>query len=349
MKNENDEFKPLSFFGELLLKNKELSDYYLKKRKYEFDNGKNLKGLKWRDKLHPILLQLIKLNRKYILKQNLTIINDKRIQTDKPVIYAITHIGVYDYQIVSEAIREHQYPFAGDPETLYRSSDGVVLALNGLIYCDTNSKEDRHIALETSKQLLKNNENLLIYPEGIWNLSPNLLALPLFPGIINIALETGCDIIPVAVEQYGKDFYVNIGENFKVNSIGDNLDEASRKKYIEEQKKELRNCLACLKWEIYESRGVFIRKSMGSYEKELNEFVENKLNEWKNPKTKKQYYDMNILRERTFKEKYICAPSDAFSYIKNLKINKNNAFIFRKDISLPIEIQRQIKEKLKSR
>ena len=110
--------------------------------------------------MHPILLQLIKLNRKYILKQNLTIINDKRIQTDKPVIYAITHIGVYDYQIVSEAIREHQYPFAGDPETLYRSSDGVVLALNGLIYCDTNSKEDRHIALETSKQLLKNNENL---------------------------------------------------------------------------------------------------------------------------------------------------------------------------------------------
>lgn len=98
---------------------------------------------------------------------------------------------------------------------MYRSGAGLILFLNGLIYCDTNSKEDRKIALETSKQLLRKNENLLIYPEGIWNLSANLLSLPLFPGIINIAIETGCEIIPVAVEQYGREFYVNIGENIK--------------------------------------------------------------------------------------------------------------------------------------
>lgn len=347
MNKENKEFKPLSFWRELLLKDDELSEYYLQKRKYEFENGKILKGLEWRDKLHPILLSLIRLNRKFIAKQNLIVINDKRIKTDKPVIYAITHMGMYDYQIVCEAIKDHQYPFAGDPETMYRSGDGLLLSLNGLIYCDTNSKEDRHIALETSKQLLKNNENLLIYPEGIWNLTPNLLSLPLFPGIINMALETGCDIIPVAVEQYDKDFYVNIGENFKIN--GSEVTEKNKKIYIDNQRENLRNVLAGLKWEIYESRGIEERKNLGSYEEELKRFVDARLNEWINLKTKKPYYNEKILKERRFKEKNVSFSEDVYSYIKNIKLTKDNAFIFRKDDSLPIIIQKEIKEKLKSR
>lgn len=341
--NENKEFKPLPFWRELLLNDSVLCEYYLKKRKYEYQNGTNLKGLKWRDKLHPILLSLIRLNRKYIARQDLTILNDKRIETDKPVIYAITHMGVYDYQIVCEAIKEHQYPFAGDPETMYRSGDGLILSLNGVIYCDTNSKEDRQIALETSKQLLKKNENLLIYPEGIWNLSPNLLSLPLFPGIINIAMETGCDIIPVAVEQYDKEFYVNIGENIKLKN------EITNNEYKEEQKEKLRNTLATLKWEILESRPIEERKNIGKYEEELEKFINLRLNEWKNPKTKEPYYNKKILKERTFKEKNVDSSEYVYSYMKDIKLSKENAFIFRKDNSIPIEIQKEIEKKLKSR
>lgn len=345
-KINNSEFRPLSFWRELLLKNNELSEYYLQKRKYEFENGKVLKGLNFRDKLHPILLSLIKLNRKFIAKQNLIIINDRRVNSDKPVIYAITHMGMYDYQIVSEAIKDHQYPFAGDPETMYRSGDGLILSLNGLIYCDTNSKEDRYIALETSKELLRKNENLLIYPEGIWNLSPNLLSLPLFPGIINIALETGCDIIPVAVEQYDKDFYVNIGSNFKLNN---KINKENLNEYVNEQKIILRNKLASLKWEIFESRPLEKRKNLGNYEEELKNFINCRLNEWINYKTKKPYYNEQILNERTFKEKSVLFASDIYSYMKNIKLSKKSAFIFRTDNSLPIEVQKEIKMKLKSR
>ena len=68
-----------------------------------------------------------------------------------------------------------------------------------------------------------------------------------------------------------------------------------------------------------------------------------------NPKTKKPYYNEKILKERRFKEKNICFPEDVYSYIKNIKLSKDNAFIFRKDASLPIIIQKEIKEKLKSR
>ena len=179
------EFKPLPFWREMLLKKEELQDYYILKREYLYNNNKEvLKHLKIKDMLHPLLIKLMSLNRKYIDKQTLTIINDKSTKSDKPVIYAITHMGMYDYQVVSEAIKEHQIPFAGDPETMYRTFDGLILDLNGVIYCDTDNKTDRKIAKDTSIDVIKNGHNLLIYPEGIWNLSARLLSLPLYPGII---------------------------------------------------------------------------------------------------------------------------------------------------------------------
>lgn len=341
------DFKPLSFFKELFLKEDELVEYYNNKRKYEFENGTILKGMKFRDMLHPILLKIIGLNRKYIEKQTLTIVNDKRKTEKKPVIYAITHIGMYDYQIVCEAIKDHQYPFAGDPETMYRSADGLILALNGLIYCDTNSKEDRYIATQTAKELLNRGGNLAIYPEGVWNLSPNLLSLPLFPGIINIAIETGCDIIPVAVEQYEKDFFVNIGENISVDQNKIFTTDDDKKEYVNQKKDELRDIFATLKWEIMEQVPAAKRQDYGPYNEEYEKFVNTRLREWINPKTKEPYYNQQIVKERTFKIKNVCVFEEAFSHLKKLKLSKNNAFLFRNILNLPTNIMEEMNTELK--
>lgn len=343
------EFEPLPFWKEALLPKEELADYYRDKRQHDYINNIEL-NLKWREKIHPILLELISLNRKYIDKQTLTIIGDKRKETNKPIIFAITHIGKFDYQIVSEAIRDHQIPFSGDPETMYRTLDGLFLNLNGIVYCDTESKTDRHIAKETSQEMiLKKNKNLAIYPEGVWNVTTDLLVLPLFPGIIDMAKETDAEIVPVAVEQYGKDFIVNIGENMVVQSDKDN-------------KEVLRDTLATLKWKIMESRSKFTkedcvyeekRENLGDYEEEKEKFINERLNEWVNPKTGEPYYNAKIISERTFKEKNketglrIDLPDDAFDYFNNLKLNKNNAFMFRNDLSLPNDIQRKIKERIR--
>lgn len=340
--NENKEFKPLSFWRELLLKDSELIEYYNQKRKYEFYNNTHLKGMKWRDKLHPILLKLVEITRK-MNHQTLTILNDKRDKSEKPVIYAITHVGMYDFQIVSEAIRDHQYVFAGDPETMYRTMDGLAMSLNGVVFCDTESKDDRYIAKETAKDVLNKGKNLVLYPEGVWNLSANLLSLPLFPGIIDIALDTNCDIVPVAVEQYDKDFVVNIGERFNVGTLDNTLDDESKKQYRDTKKEELRNILSTLKWEIMESRPIEERKTIGDYKEAEDKFVNNRLNEWVNKKTNETYYTREIVDHRTFKVKNVCAPLDAFAYLKKLKLNKNNAFCYRNAIGIPNEIYEEMK------
>lgn len=378
VKNETTDkldFQPFSKIEELFIEKEYLADYYRLKREYEHNNGKSLKGMLWRDMLHPILIKLVKLNRKYIDKQNLKVLNDARQNTKKnklgervkafvkgekkkPVIYAITHIDKYDFQLVSEALKEHQYPFAGDPETMYRSFDGAVLGLNGVIYCDTESKIDRKIAKNTSIDLLKSGKNLLIYPEGVWNVTSNLLMLPLFPGIIEMAKETGCDIVPVAIERYDKDYIINIGKEFSVDTklaAGLNMDEI---------KMDLRDEMATLKWDIMQSlpksesaEETYYntkRSELGIFKEEEKKFQDERLNEWTNPETKQPYYNAPIIKSRTYKEKdkntgyRVDLPEDAFKYLGKVKLNKNNIFIFPKDASLPTSVQDSIDQMLES-
>lgn len=60
------------------------------------------------------------------------IICDKRIKSDRPIIFAITHVGKFDIEVVSEAIKDHYYLLSGDYEHLQGSIDAAFLALNGV-------------------------------------------------------------------------------------------------------------------------------------------------------------------------------------------------------------------------
>ena len=229
----------------------ELKKYYVELRKYEFDNSVPLKGIKLRQKIHKLLLSIIKIDR-VLAKEKLIILDDKREKTDKPIIYACTHIGGNDIQRTFEAIKEHAYLFLGDPEGLYKDISGLLLYLNGVICMETSIKNDRYIAKERAIELLKNGGDLLIYPEGAWNITENLPVMKLYTGTIKMAMETNAEIIPIAIEQYDDTFFVNIGKNIKVNNNAS----------VREQNLDLRDALATLKWEIWESRGIQPRESI---------------------------------------------------------------------------------------
>ena len=229
----------------------ELKKYYVELRKYEFENSVPLKGIKLRQNIHKLLLSIIKIDR-VLAKEKLIVVDDKREKTDKPIIYACTHIGGNDIQRTFEAIKDHAYLFLGDPEGLYKDISGLLLYLNGVICMETGVKNDRYIAKERAIELLKNGGDLLIYPEGAWNITENLPVMKLYTGTIKMAMETNAEIIPIAIEQYDDTFYVNIGKNIKVNSNGS----------VKEQNLDLRDALATLKWEIWEGRGMQPRESI---------------------------------------------------------------------------------------
>lgn len=325
-----NEFKPYSNFRELFIPKSELADYYVKKRAYNYvHSNEKVTTFKKQEKFHKILMKMFKLNRKYIDKQNYSIIGDKSENKGKNVIYAVTHIGKFDYQILTEALNVHTIPFAGDPELTYRNFDGFIFGLNGAIFIDTNSKTDRKIAYNTAVDVLKNGYNLMIYPEGIWNLSPNNLMQPIYPGVIKMASESKTEIVPVAIEQYGSDFLINIGRNM---TVPENISDED----IDNYKIKLRDDMATLKYEIIESFPErIIRSEMGDYNQKKEEMINTRLDEYVDPKTKENYFDEQFVENRVYKEKNITKPDEAFSYFSNVTPNKNNAFMFRKDSSLP--------------
>lgn len=229
----------------------ELKKYYVELRKYEYENSVPLKGIKLRQKIHKLLLNIIKIDRA-LTKEKLIIVDDKREKTDKPIIYACTHIGGNDIQRTFEAINDHAYLFLGDPEGLYKDISGLLLYLNGVICLETGIKNDRYIAKQRAVELLKNGGDLLIYPEGAWNITENLPVMKLYSGTIKMAIETHAEIIPIAIEQYDDIFFINIGKNIKVNSNDS----------VKEQNFHLRDVLATLKWEIWEGRGLQKRETI---------------------------------------------------------------------------------------
>ena len=140
-------------------------------------------------------------------------------KNERPVIFAITHVGKYDIERAYEALNEHSILLFGTPEDVHGTFDGFMLEKLLVNYLDTNDKEDRKVAKHQMIKDLKNGANIMWFPEGTWNISPNLLVLPMRYGIIEVALEANVPIVPVALEYDldNKIYYINIGKNFYAN------------------------------------------------------------------------------------------------------------------------------------
>lgn len=304
-----NDFEYKSFITKQKMTLAEITEYYLSLRKYEHQKGIALTDPKYRDKIHFILYSLIKLSR-ILSGEKIVIVNDKHHKTYNPTIFASTHVGGDDVQIAFEAIKERAHLFLGDPNDIYQRIEGLLLHLNGVICLETRDKEDRQIAYKRAIELLKMKKNLLIFPEGAWNVSANLPVMKLFNGTTRMALETGAEIVPMALEQYDKTFYVNIGENlsFPQSSVITVNDYTSI----------LRDALATLKWEIWEKYGQCHREDIPAHYEDS--FVTSIMN-------RSDYaYDVNDIYETLYVDKKITRPEDVWKGISEIDtVTKDNA------------------------
>lgn len=122
-----------------------------------------------------------------------------------------------------------------------------------MYFCDLSHRDDCHIAFNRSVELLRGGESLMIFLEDARNGSKNLPVMKLFYGAARMAMYTGVKIVLVVVEQNEKNFIVKFGET--INPIDFEGDK--------ELTTFLRNSLAGLKWNIWESRGLlYSRKNI---------------------------------------------------------------------------------------
>lgn len=287
----------------------ELAKYYKEQRKEAIEEGIPLseKSIRIRNKIHQLLLKIVIIDRLFN-HETVTVLKDERVKNNHPKVFACTHIGGNDIQRTFEAIKDPAYLFLGDPQELYRNLEGLLLYLNGVICLETRDKIDRGIAKKRSIELLEKGGNLLIYPEGAWNISPNLPVMKLYKGAVNIAVKTKADLIPIAIEQVENHFYVSIGKNI-ITSDMENID-------TNLLNQTLRDAMATEKWHIWESVGVYSRDIV------KDQTVDN----YQQSIVKKCSYNFTLedVLETMYKDPNEISHDEVFAPIKKLHLHKNS-------------------------
>ena len=315
-----NDFKKLNLLEKRKLAIEELVVYYAELRKYNYRNGDNLKYINLRKKIHFLVNIILKIDQ-LLSKEKIIILNDKHtVNKEKSKIFACTHIGGNDIQRTFQVIKEPAYLMLGDPGILYRMPIYQGLKLNGVIPLETSDREDRQIAYKKSVELLQKNGNLLIFPEGAWNVTPNSIVMKIFTGTVRLAKETGAEIIPIGVEQYDNNFYFNIGENYSIPF--------ESQKSISYHNDELREKLATLKWEIMELQTVLERKSIpDNYLGNFQDEIVNRCNYGYG-------FSLEDAIKESFHDKNVITEDEAFAFLETLDINSNNCFLAKNKNSL---------------
>lgn len=252
---------------------------------------KPIKGLKFRKIIRPLMRLMLFCQRKFCgLK--IEFINGKLEPTTKQRVFAVSHIGKWDFEIINEALRPHFHILASDFINMHGKFAGWAMNAFGVIFVDEQDKEDRANSKKMMEAVLRQGDNMMIFPEAAWNLSENELIYDIAFGTVDIAMATDSVITPICMEQYGKRFVINVGKNYvpsdKVAST-----------------QELRDIMATLKWEIWEQEGITSRFDI-PYDY-WDRFLQKRVSEWPGydihaqitdtfiPKCKKEYYE--ILRD----------------------------------------------------
>ncbi len=215
------------------------------------------------------------------------ILNDIKVPKGHPVIFAVTHIGKWDFEIVNEAIREQFFVIAADFIHLHGTIGGFFMRWNGVIYVDEEDKEDKANTKSMMIKLLQSGRNIMIFPEGTWNLSENEMIRDIAYGTADVAISAGAVIVPIAIEQYEKHFVICQGRV---------LEPAGLQMDKQRLTVALRDELAGLKWKIWEGNGICQRSSLTcDY---WDKFIRSRIMEWKEYSMKEQVVNTYIPHEK---------------------------------------------------
>ena len=144
--------------------------------------------LKIKHWIHPLLIKIMPL----MSKRPLHIMGSVG---DTPCLLIANHLCIEDVPTAAQAVKKHAILLASDEEI--HTLNGIAMNLNGVQWVRRLDKDSRRNAQKQLVSLLQKGNTCCMYPEATWNLSPNLLMLPMNYGCIRIALEAGVPLVPV--------------------------------------------------------------------------------------------------------------------------------------------------------
>ena len=263
---------------------------------------------------HRILIPLMGAEMR-LTGRRLHVLRDDRKKSNHPIIFCPTHIGGVDIEMSFLAVNDPCWLVLGNPHELYKDVNGMMLQMNGWIPLDIFQKPDRTAAKAQMTALLKKGGNLLLFPEGIQNISANALVGHLYAGAVDLAITCGAEIVPIAICRDKNDYFFILGENISYEGCA----YEDRFRLTD----ELRDRMATLKWEIIKQLPQLKRSEIS--ETAYDDFVKSVI-------TLNMEYTLTVedIQAEAFHPKGLTDPSEAFANLNMLIPSRENAFLFNK-------------------
>lgn len=252
--------------------------------------------------IHPVLVQGTKL----FDHCRLQLVGTNTIkQVSEPIIFVVNHSNGHDFPMAAQAIKKHFYILAD----FTMKKDLVVNALNrmnGCVYVDRKDSDSKKYSKVALVEHLKRGDNILLFPEGTWNLHASRILLPLNWGCIDLSKETNAPIVPITILYKDNQAYVNIGETFLPTE-----DKQTEIINLEERMSTLLWELMCLFEPM--KRATF----PNNYEEQ---FIKEQLATYKKLDLQ---YETSVIRKSAYCD-------NAFTHLNDIKPTMQNAFLFNK-------------------
>lgn len=234
----------------------------------------------------------------------------------EPVIFAATHGFREDAEHTVIMAGRQAYVLNGSISQVFNSFDGITAWLAGMILVDRTNKSSRASSKDKMVYALKLGASIIMYPEGTWNKSPNELISGLFPGVYDVAKESGALVVPIATYRNGNKAYGIMGEAFDISSYNKDIGITM-----------LRDKMATMQYEMIEKYGQCKRSDL-PYGKDADKFWKEYID---NLMAEAEFYEYELERHTKYHPKGVTSPQEAFEFMEKLIPNKRNAFLFRKE------------------
>ncbi len=261
----------------------------------------------------------------------------------KGTIFVLNHRQADDIVIGANAVGKSAYIVFGNPYLALETTNGLGLWAYGMILFHRDRPSMRKATYAKMKYVLQHGGCIIIYPEGYWNLDDNgeaderhdadghrsetRLMQDINLGVIRLAKETGCRIVPTALhydETGKKRCYVRRGHALSVNPTDD----------VFQRKDELVDTMQSMLYELMEKYSTYHRTDLETDKPLSEQWDELKESLRVDCDIPKIGYRLDLADEKRIGKAKVGRPvtthKEAFAFLDVLNPSRANAFLFNK-------------------
>lgn len=236
------------------------------------------------------------------------------LEKDEQYIFASTHYFNEDIIAGMAGIDRSAYALIGTTDQVDNNPLMYAAWLYGLIYVDRNDPESRRQSVLKMEKVLNNGSSVVMFPEGGWNNTENLLCQKLFAGPYILAQLTGKKVVALSTFSDPESDTIHI-------MASDPIDMTNMEK--EEGLEVLRDTMATMMYEQIEKYSTPYERSK-YYEDIHMQHMENRRKEYLKENWTRDVWDEELT---VYKPKHITTAEEVRASLDNVHVDENNAYI----------------------